>query len=74
MVARLRERHDCGVVRKDVRFIEAELEVEYVKELALYPANVTLSENTGAESPVDILESGVIGVLERSESANVSKG
>jgi hypothetical protein len=39
---------------------DAKLKIENIKEFAFNTANVTLSENAGAECPMHIFESGVI--------------
>ena len=68
----LREGDDSVVVREEIGLSESELVVEDVEELALYPADIPLAEDTSAESPVYVLECGVIEVLER-ESASCMK-
>jgi hypothetical protein len=57
------EGHDRVVVRHDVVFADAQLEIEYVQELALDPANVALAKDTCAHSPVHVLKRGVIEIL-----------
>lgn len=44
--------------------MNAQLVIEHIEELALYPANIALSKDTGAECPVHVLERGVVAVLE----------
>ena len=63
MVGGVCEGHDGGVVGKDILLGDAEFEIEDVEELALYPADVALAEDPGAERPVDVLEGGVVQVL-----------
>lgn len=63
-MGRLGERDDGVVVGEDVGFGEAELVVEDVEELALDAAHVPLAKDTGAERPVDVLQGGVVTVLE----------
>ena len=57
---RVNQGHDVGVVRKDVCLSNTQFEVEDVQELSLYPANITLAKDTGAESPVNVLKRGII--------------
>jgi hypothetical protein len=45
---------DCTVMSKDVLLGKVELPGEDFKELSLYPVHVSLAENTGSESPVDV--------------------
>ena len=67
----MEDRHDAAVVRENIVLSDAQLEVEDVEELALYPADIPLAEDTCAESPVYVLECGVIEVLERSSQRQV---
>ena len=53
---RCEERHDRVVVRHDVVFRDAQIEIEHVQELALDPANVALAKDSCAHSPVHVLE------------------
>ena len=53
------------VVREEVGFGDGELEVEDVQELALDTTDVALAEDPGAERPVDVLQRGVVKVLQR---------
>ena len=71
-----RDGHDGVVVREEVGLCEPELVVEHVEELPLDAAHVALAKDTGAERPVDVLQCGVIAVLERiggSESATSAR-
>ena len=52
------------VVGEEVGLGEAELVVEDVEELALDAADVALAKDPGAERPVDVLERGVVEVLQ----------
>ena len=63
----LGEGEDGVVVREEVGLGEAELVVEDVEELALDPPDVPLAEDSGAERPVDVLEGGVIQVLQEDD-------
>ena len=45
---------DCIIVGKDVRLGEVELPGEDLEELSFYPIHVSLAENAGGESPVDV--------------------
>ena len=58
------ERHDGVVVREEVGFGDAELEVEDVEELTLDTPDVALAEDPGAERPVDVLQCGIVQVLQ----------
>ena len=60
-----REREEGVMVREEVGFGDGELEVENVEELALDATNVALAEDPGAERPVDVLQRGVVKVLQR---------
>ena len=64
----MRVGHDHGVVSKDIAFADGKVEVEDIEELALDPANVALAEYTSAERPVDVLECGIIQILEKRDS------
>jgi hypothetical protein len=44
------------VVRHNIVFGDAQLEIEDVEKLALYPTDVTLAKHTSAHSPVHVLE------------------
>jgi hypothetical protein len=55
--------HDGIVMRHDVVFIDAQIEVENVEKLAFDPTNVALAKHTSAHSPVHILERGVIQIF-----------
>lgn len=61
------------VVRHDIVFGDAQLEIKDVEKLALDPTNVTLPEHTGAHSPVYVLKRGVIQILQRCQSGGVYK-
>jgi len=53
------------VVRHDIVFGDAQLEIKDVEKLALNPTNVTLAEHTSAYSPVYVLKRGVIQIFTR---------
>jgi len=53
---RCHERHDGVVVCHDIIFGKAQLEIEHVEELALYPANIALAKYTGTHCPVYVFE------------------
>lgn len=57
------EGHHRVVVGEQIGLVDAKLVIEDIEELALYPTDVTLAEDTGAKCPVDVLECGVIAVL-----------
>ena len=59
--------HDGIVVGEEVGLGEAELVVEDVEELTLDAADVALAEDSRAERPVDVLEGGVIQVLQEDD-------
>jgi len=56
---------DSIVVRHDIVFGDAQLEVKDVEKLALDPTNITLPEHTSAHSPVHVLKRGVIQIFTR---------
>lgn len=56
------------MMTQNVIFDNPKLEVEHVKELSLDAADVTFSEDPCAERPVDVLECGVVEVLQRRKS------
>ena len=60
-----REREKCVMVCEEIGFGDGEFEVEDVEELTLDAADVTLAEDPGAERPVDVLQRGVVKVLQR---------
>jgi hypothetical protein len=61
------------VVRHDIVFGDAQLEIKDVEKLALDPTNVTLAEHTSAYSPVYVLKRGVIQILRRCQSEWIYK-
>ena len=48
------------VVREEVGFGDAELEVEAVEELTLDAADVALAEDPRAQRPVNVLKRGIV--------------
>lgn len=54
----------AGLVRKQLVLRDTEFKVEYIEELAFDPANITLAKDTGANGPVDVLQSRIVEVLE----------
>ena len=62
-----RRRHSVQktlVVAKNVGFCNAKLKVEDIEVFTLYAANVTFAKNTSAKCPMDILECGIIQILQ----------
>lgn len=59
---------DRVVMRHDIVFGDAQLEIKNIEKLALDPTNVTLPEYTSAHSPVHVLKRGVIQILRRCQS------
>ena len=59
------------VVREEVGFGDAELEVEDVEELTLDAPDIPLAEDPGAERPVDVLQCRVVQVLQGGVSMNL---
>jgi hypothetical protein len=57
------ERHDRVMVCHNIIFADAQFEIEHVKEFALDPTNVALSEYPRAHGPVHVLKRRVIQVL-----------
>jgi len=57
------ERHDRVMVCHNVIFADTQFEIEHVKEFALDPTNVALSEYARAHGPVHVLERRIIQVL-----------
>ena len=45
---------DCIILGKNVCLGEAEFPGKNFEELSLYPVHVSLAENNGGESPVDV--------------------
>lgn len=64
VMAGTRDGHDGGVVREEVRLGDGEVPVEDVEELALDAADIALAKDAGAERPVDVLEGGVVEILQ----------
>lgn len=64
---------DAVVMRHNIIFGDAQLEIKDIEELALYPSNVTLAEHTSAHSPVYVLQRGVIQILRTCESGRMYK-
>ena len=62
-MTRVEEGHDRVVVREEVVFLEGELEVEDVEELALDASDVALAKHSCAERPMDVLERRVVAIL-----------
>ena len=60
----MREGHERVVVGEDVCLVDGEFKVEHVEELTLVAANITLAEDPGAERPVDVLQCGIVQVLQ----------
>jgi len=56
---------DRVVMRHDIVFGDAQLEIKNIEKLALDPTNVTLPEYTSAHSPVHVLKRGVIQIFTR---------
>ena len=56
--------HDGVMVGEEVGLSEAELVVEDVEELPLDAADVPLAKDPCAERPVDVLQGGVVTVLQ----------
>jgi hypothetical protein len=54
---------DGIMVAEDVILGNAELEIEYIKELALDPSNVPFAEHACAYRPMHILQGGIIQIL-----------
>lgn len=52
------------MVAQDIGLGDTELEIEDIEVLALDATNVTLAKDTGTKSPVYVLKSGVVEVLE----------
>ena len=61
------EREEGVVVREEVGLGDGQLEVEAVEELTLDAANVALAEDSRAERSMDVLEGGVIQVLQEDD-------
>lgn len=61
----VRDLSEALVVAEKVVLSDLELEVEHVEVLALDAADIAFAEDTRAERPVDILECGIVEVLER---------
>jgi len=51
------------VVGQDVILGDREIPVEDLEELSFDPAHVTFAKDTGAQRPVGVSETGIIGVL-----------
>jgi len=55
--------HQALVVAQKVVLGNVEFEIEDIEELALDATDVTLAENTGAQCPVNVLQSRIVEVL-----------
>jgi hypothetical protein len=53
----------------NIVFGDAQLEIEDVEKLALYPANVALAKHTSAHSPVHVLKRRVVQILARCDDS-----
>lgn len=51
------------MMAQDVIFADRELEIENIEKFAFNTANIALAEDTGAQSPVHVLERRVIKIL-----------
>lgn len=64
-----RHGHEGGVVEEKVALLNAKFEVEDVEELALDAADITSTEDTSTERPVDVLQTRVVQILQRQSVA-----
>lgn len=51
-------------MRHDIFFGDAQLEIEDIEKLALYPTDVALAKHASAHSPVHVLKRRVIQILQ----------
>ena len=49
--------------KEEISLGDGQIPVDDFNELAFNPSNVALAEGTGDHRPVDVFQSGVIGVL-----------